>query len=187
VGRLIYSSIASLDGYIEDETGDFGWAAPDHEVHAFVNDLERPIGTYLYGRRMYDTMVYWETTGDATSESPESRDYAAVWRAADKIVYSRTLTSVSSSRTGLEHSFDPAAVVQLKEASDRGLGIGGPDLAGQALAAGLVDEIQLFLVPVLVGGGKPALPPGVRLDLDLLGERRFRGGTIYLRYAVRAR
>jgi dihydrofolate reductase len=187
MGILVYSAIASLDGYVEDGTGDFRWAAPDHEVHAFINDLERPIGTYLYGRRMYDTMLYWATEGGAASDPPVSRDFAVVWRAADKVVYSRTLTSVSSTRTRLEHDFDPSAVAQLKEVSARGLGIGGPDLAGQALAAGLVDEVQLFLVPVLVGGGKPALPSGVRLDLELLDERRFRTGTVFLRYAVRSR
>ena len=185
MGRLIYSALASLDGYTEDATGDFQWAAPDEEVHAFVNDLERPIGTYLYGRRMYETMVYWETEGDAESESPVSRDFAAIWRAADKIVYSRTLTSTSSARTRLEHDFDPGAVADLKESAEHDLGIGGPDLGGQALAAGLVDEIHLFLGPVLVGGGKPALPDGVRLDLELLDERRFTHGTVYLRYAVR--
>ena len=185
MARLIYSAIASLDGYTEDATGSFQWAAPDEEVHAFVNDLERPVGTYLYGRRMYDTMVYWETEGDGADEARESRDYAAIWRAADKVVYSRTLTSTSSARTRLEHDFDPAEVARLKEFAAHDLGIGGPDLGGQALAAGLVDEIHLFLVPVLVGGGKPALPHGVRLDLDLLDERRFSKGTVYLRYAVR--
>src|SRR3954469_7915175 len=177
MARLIYSAITSLDGYTEDETGDFRWAAPDEEVHAFVNDLERPVGTYLYGRRMYETMVYWETEGDGPDDHPVSRDYAAIWRAADKIVYSRTLAEVSSGRTVLEREFDTEAIARLKDSSDRDLGIGGPELARVALAAGLVDELHLVVVPVVVGGGKPALPDGVRLDLDLLDERRFSGGA----------
>ena len=185
MAQLTYVAMASLDGYIEDEQGGFEWAAPDEEVHAFVNDLERPVGTYLYGRRMYETMVYWETDGDGPDEHPVSRDFAEIWRAADKVVYSRTLASVSSSRTTLEHDFDPDAVARLKASSERDLGIGGPELAGLALAAGLVDELHLFVVPSVVGGGKPALPRGVRLSLELLDERRFTSGTVYLRYAVR--
>jgi dihydrofolate reductase len=180
---LTYSAIASLDGYIEDERGGFGWAAPDEEVHAFVNDLERSVATHLYGRRMYDVMAYWQTEGDGPDDSPVSRDYATIWRAADKVVYSRTLTSVSTPRTRLERTFDPAAVDRLKRGAD--LSIGGPELAGLALAAGLVDEVHLFLVPVAVGGGKPALPHGLRVDLALLDERRFGSGVVYLRYAVR--
>jgi dihydrofolate reductase len=180
---LTYSAIASLDGYIEDEQGDFGWAAPDEEVHAFVNDLERSVATHLYGRRMYDVMAYWQTEGDGPDDSPVSRDYATIWRAADKVVYSRTLTSVSTPRTRLERAFDPAAVDRLKRGA--ALSIGGPELAGLALAAGLVDEVHLFLVPVAVGGGKPALPHGLRVDLALLDERRFGSGVVYLRYAVR--
>src|SRR3954447_22719549 len=168
MGRLIYSAIASLDGYTEDEAGDFRWAAPDEEVHAFVNNLERPIGTYLYGRRMFETMVYWETEGDGPDDHPVSHDFATIWRAADKVVYSRTLDSVSSARTRLEHAFDPDAVAGMKESEDRDLAIGGPDLGGQALAAGLVDEVQLFLLPIVVGGGKRALPDGVRRELALL-------------------
>ncbi len=185
MGKLTYSAIASLDGYIEDEQGGFGWAAPDEEVHAFVNDLEQPVATYLYGRRMYDVMAYWQTEGDGPEESPVSRDYAAIWRAADKVVYSRTLTSVTTPRTRLEPTFDPDGVARLRQASDSDLSIGGPELAGLALAAGLVDELHLFLVPVVVGGGKRALPDGVRLDLTLLDERRFAGGVVFLRYAVR--
>ena len=181
MGKLIYSAIASLDGYVEDADGGFGWAAPDAEVHTFVNDLERPIGTYLYGRRMYDTMVYWETVDD---EAPESRDYADVWRAADKVVYSRTLGTPSSARTRVERHFDPAAVTELKEASAQDLSIGGAELAGHALSLGLVEECHLFLCPVIVGGGKPALPDGVRVGLDLLDERRFSSGVVYLRYGV---
>jgi dihydrofolate reductase len=179
MAKLIYSAIASLDGYIEDEHGKFDWAAPDAEVHHFVNDMERPVGTYLYGRRMYETMVYWET---APSERPESRDYAEIWRAADKVVYSTTLEGVSSARTRLERDFDPAAVRQLKRDADRDVSVGGPGLAAHALQAGLVDECHLFLHPVTVGGGKPALPAGVRLEL--LGERRFESGVVYLSYRV---
>jgi dihydrofolate reductase len=179
--RLIYSAITSLDLYVEDERGEFDWAAPDDEVFAFVTELERPIGTYLYGRRMYDTMAYWEAAGD---DSPATQDFADVWSAADKIVYSRTLESPSSARTRIEREFDPAAIRQLKEASASDITIGGAELAGEALAAGLVDECQLFLVPTLVGGGKPALPDGVRVQLELLDERRFRSGVVYLRYGL---
>jgi dihydrofolate reductase len=185
IARLIYSAICSLDGYVEDESGQFGWAAPDEEVHAFVNELERPIGTYLYGRRMYETMVYWETEGDGPDEHPVSRDYAANWRAADKVVYSRTLGSVSSERTALEHDFDPETVARLKDTAERDLAIGGPELGALALGAGLVDELHLVVVPVVVGGGKSALPHGIRFEVDLLDQRRFAVGTVYLRYAVR--
>jgi len=178
---LIYAMIASLDGYVEDGSGRFDWAAPDEEVHAFVNELERPIGTYLYGRRMYETMVAWETMDD---EHPVMRDFAELWRAAEKIVYSRSLESASSARTRVEHDFDAGAVRRLKESAQGDIGIGGPELAGQAIAAGLVDECHLIVVPVLVGGGKRALPDGVRADLELLDERRFEGGAVYLRYKL---
>ena len=178
---LIYAMIASLDGYVEDESGRFDWAAPDEEVHAFVNELERPIGTYLYGRRMYETMVAWETMDD---EHPVMRDFAELWRAAEKIVYSRSLESASSAKTRVEHDFDAGAVRRLKESAQGDIGIGGPELAGQAIAAGLVDECHLILVPVLVGGGKRAFPDGVRADLELLDERRFAGGAVYLRYKL---
>ena len=178
---LIYAMIASLDGYVEDESGRFDWAAPDEEVHAFVNELERPIGTYLYGRRMYETMVAWETMDD---EHPVMRDFAELWRAAEKIVYSRSLDSASSARTRVEHDFDAGAVRRLKESAQGDIGIGGPELAGQAIAAGLVDECHLIVVPVLVGGGKRAFPDGVRVDLELLDERRFAGGAVYLRYKL---
>ena len=182
MAKLIYSAIASLDGYIEDEQGKFDWAAPDEEVHAFVNDLERPIGTYLYGRRMYDTMVFWETV--STSGEPAAfRDFAEIWRAAEKIVYSRTLQTPSSARTRIERDLDPEAIRSLKESSDRDVSVGGPELAAQAMAAGLVDECQLFLNPVIVGGGKRALPE-LRAQLELLDERRFGGGVVFLRYAV---
>lgn len=183
MGKLIYSAIASLDGYVEDESGGFSWAAPDAEVHAYINELERPIGTYLYGRRMYETMVYWETVDD--HEHDETRDYARIWRAADKIVYSRTLESPASERTGLEQRLDPAAVIRLKESSERDVSIGGAEIAGHAMRLGLVDECHLFLCPVLVGGGKRALPAGVGLDLSLVDERRFEGGVVHLRYRVR--
>jgi dihydrofolate reductase len=181
VAKLIYSAIASLDGYVEDAAGGFAWAAPDAEVHAFVNDLEWPIGTCLYGRRMYDTMVYWETAGDG---SQVTRDYAEIWRAADKVVYSRTLPTPSSARTRIERDFDPAAVVALKQSSERDLSIGGAELAGRALSLGLVDECHLLLCPVVVGGGKRALPDGVRLSLELLDERRFTSGVVHLHYRL---
>ena len=169
---LVYSAIASLDGYIEDENGEFDWAAPDEEVHAFINELERPVGTYLYGRRMYETMAVWETV--------ESHPYAEIWRAAEKIVYSRTLESVATARTRIEREFDPDAVRRLKEAGE--VSIGGPGLAAEAIRAGLVDEYHLFLVPVMVGGGKRAFADGLRLELELLDERHFESGVTYLRY-----
>jgi dihydrofolate reductase len=181
MANLIYMAIGSLDGYFEDEQGKFDWAAPDEEVHAFVNDLERPVGTYLYGRRMYETMAYWETDDD---RPPVYQDYAQIWRAAEKIVYSRTLQSVSSERTRIEREFDPVAIKRLKENSRSDIAIGGAELAGQAIAEGLVDECQLFLGPVLVGGGKRALPAGVHAELELLDERRFRNGVAYLHYRL---
>jgi dihydrofolate reductase len=179
MGSLIYSAIASLDGYVEDGQGRFEWAAPDEEVHAFVNDLERPVGTYLYGRRMYETMIYWETDDD---QGAVARDFAGIWRAAEKVVYSRTLQTVSSERTRIEREFDAAAIRRLKKSSGSDLTIGGAQLAGQAIAEGLVDECQLFLGPLLVGGGKRALPVGVHAELELVDERRFRSGVVYLRY-----
>ena len=182
--KLIYQAIASLDGYVKDEEGNFDWAAPDGEVHAFVNDLERPIGTYLYGRRMYETMAFWETAGAGTDQSAVSRDFAQIWRAAEKIVYSRNLETVSSARTRIERDLDPDAVRRLKETSKADITIGGPELAGQALALGLVDECHLFLGPILVGGGKRALPNQFRAQLQLLDERRFRNGVVHLRYRV---
>jgi dihydrofolate reductase len=181
VANLIYFSIASLDGYVEDEAGRFDWAAPDEEVHAFANDLERPVGTHLYGRRMYETMVYWETDDD---EAPVARDYAASWRAAEKVVYSRSLETVSSERTRIEREFDAAAIRRLKASSQSDITIGGAELAGHAFAEGLVDECHLLLVPVLVGGGKRALPAGVRAELELLEARSFRSGVVYLHYRL---
>ena len=185
MGSLIYSAIASLDGYIADADGRFDWARPDEDVHRFVNDLERPVGTYLYGRRMYETMLAWERPEAFVGDSEVMRDFAGIWQAADKVVYSRTLASASSARTRIERAFEPEAVRALKAAAERDLGIGGADVAGQALAAGLVDECQLFLCPVAVGGGTPALPHGVRVDLELLDERRFAGGVVYVRYRTR--
>jgi dihydrofolate reductase len=179
MAKLIYSAIASLDGYVADEHGRWDWSVPDHEVHAFVNDLQRQVGTHVLGRRMYEVLVAWETIDDP---DPVARDFAQLWRSADKLVYSRTLESVASARTRIERDFDPEAVRALKAAADRDLTIGGPELAGEALRAGLVDEIQLLISPVVVGGGKPALPDGARVDLELLGERRFGNGVVYLDY-----
>jgi dihydrofolate reductase len=183
MGRLVYSAIASLDGYTADADGRFDWAAPSEEVHAFVNDLEREVGTYLYGRLMYETMAVWEDM-PLEGESPAMRDYAAIWRAAEKVVYSSTLGGVSSARTRIERTFDIAAVRELKGQSSRDLSVGGPGLAAHAIRAGLVDEYQLLLVPVLVGGGTRALPEDVRIDLRLTGVRRFDNGTVFLRHAV---
>jgi dihydrofolate reductase len=184
MAKLIYTAIASLDGYVEDEGGRFDWAAPDDEVHAFVNDLERPIGTYLYGRRMYETMVFWETVSTEAEEPTVFSDYAGIWRAAEKIVYSRALQTVSSARTRIESDFDPDVVRRLKESSSADIAVGGTDLGGQAIRAGLVDECHLFLCPVVVGGGKRALPDNVRAQLELLDERQFRNGVVHLRYRV---
>ena len=186
MARLIYSAITSLDGYIEDTEGKFEWAAPDEEVHAFVNDLERPVGTYLYGRRMYETMVFWENPPDLAAEPPVVRDFAGIWQRADKIVFSRTLREVSSGKTRIEREFDPEAVQQLKTTSVADLGVGGPELAAEAIGAGLVDEYQLFVVPVILGGGKRSLPGDARVNLDLLDHRRFGNGTVYLRYRVQS-
>ncbi|HXV34629.1 MAG TPA: dihydrofolate reductase family protein [Gaiellaceae bacterium] len=182
MARLIYFTLASLDGYVEDESGRFDWAAPDEEVHSFVNDLVRPVGTFLYGRRMYETMVYWETAHTGAGQPPHVLDFAEIWRAADKVVYSRTLETVTSARTRIERDFGAAAIRQLKAAAGRDLAVAGPDLAGQALAARLVDELQLVLAPIVVGGGKRALPDGVRLKLELVDERRFGSGMVFLRY-----
>jgi len=183
VARLIYSAIASLDGYVADERGDFSRLAPDEELHAFVNDLERTIGTHLYGRRMYEVMVWWETV-ETAGEPDVMRDFAEIWWAADKIVYSKTLTSVASERTMIEREFDAEIVRQMKATTERDISIGGPELAGQALAAGLVDECHLFLVPLTLGGGTRALPDGVQLQLELLDERRFASGVVHLHHRV---
>jgi dihydrofolate reductase len=181
--KLIYSAIASLDGYVADEQGTWDWSMPSEEVHAFVNDLSRPLGTWLLGRRMYDVLVAWETMDDP---APLMRDFADIWRSADKIVYSRTLEAASSARTRIEREFDPAAVRRLKDESERDLSVSGPELAAQAFRAGLVDELQLFLSPIVVGGGNPALPDDARVPLELLDERRFDNGVVYLSYRVTA-
>ncbi len=185
MAKLIYSAIASLDGYVEDARGKFDWAVPDDEVFAFVNDLERPIGTYLYGRRMYESMVVWETGGGGDDQPALMREFAEIWRAADKVVYSRTLRTPSSARTQIEHKFDPGAITELKRSSNRDITVGGAELAGEAIAAGLVDECHLFLIPIIVGGGKRALPDDVRTQLELLAERRFRNGVVHLHYGMR--
>ena len=181
MARLIYSALASLDGYVSDAEGGWTWAHPDAEVHAAVNELERGIGTYLYGRRMYEVLVAWET---ADFEDPVLRDYAGIWRDADKVVYSRTLEQPASARTRIEREFDAAAVREIKASSDRDLSVGGPGLAAQALRAGLVDEVDLFLAPAVVGGGTRCLPDGLRADLELLAERRFESGFVHVRYRV---
>ncbi len=181
IGRLIYSSIASLDGYVAGEDGRFDWAEPDEEVHAFVNELERSVGTYLLGRRMYEVMLAWETL-ETAGQPPTIRDFAEIWRAADKVVYSSTLETVTSARTRLERTFDPDAVAAIKATTERDLGVGGPGLAAHAIAAALVDVCRLFVVPVVVGGGTRCFPEHVRLRLELSDERRFANGTVYLDY-----
>jgi dihydrofolate reductase len=183
---LIFSALTSLDGYINDEAGEFGWAEPDEQVHAFVNDLMRPVGTHLYGRRLYEVMQYWETGDTVEGAPPVEQDFARVWQAADKVVYSTILGSVSTARTTLERTFDPAAVRRLKESADAPLTVGGPGLAASAFRAGLVDEVHLFLAPVIVGGGTRALPDDVRLDLELTDLHRFDGGVVFLRHRLRS-
>ncbi len=184
MAQLTYAAIASLDGYIADEDGNFDWAAPDDEVHAFVNDLERPIGTYLYGRRLYEVMSSWETVHTLPDQGPVMQDFARIWRSADKVVYSTTLEAVSSDSTRIERIFDPEVVRQMKASSERDITVGGAELAAQAIKAGLVDEWHLFLTPIVVGGGKRALPTDVRVELDLLDERRFDSGVVYLHYRM---
>jgi dihydrofolate reductase len=185
LAKLIYSAITSLDGYVADENGNFDWAAPDDEVHAFVNDLERPVGTYLYGRRMYEVMTFWETAHMLADQAAVMYDFAELWQAADKVVYSRTLEMAATKRTRLEREFDPDVVRQMKERAERDISVGGPHLSAQAIKAGLVDEYHLFLHPVVVGGGNPSLPDGVRVNLELLDERRFDSGVVHLHYRSR--
>ena len=185
MAKLIYSAIASLDGYVADEDGNFDWAVPDEEVHAFINDLDRSVGTYLYGRRMYEAMAGWETDPTLAEQSPVTRDFAQMWQAADKIVYSKTLRAVSTARTQMERDFDPEAVRRMKVSAGRDMVVGGPELAAQAFKAGLVDECHLFVAPMVVGGGKQSLPGNVRLKLELLDERRFDSGMIYIYYRTR--
>ncbi len=182
MARLIYSAITSLDGYGEDGEGNFDWSMPDEEVHSFVNDLERPVGTYLYGRRMYETMVFWEREENFADGPPVVRDFARIWQAADKVVYSTTLEAAGSARTTIERRFDPGTVRQMKETAGGDITVGGSDLAAQAIRAGLVDEFHLFVTPILVGGGKRSLPDGVRLPLELVEERRFGNGVVHLHY-----
>jgi dihydrofolate reductase len=186
MAQLIYSAIMSLDGYVADKDGKFGWAEPDEEVHAFINDLDRPVGTHLYGRRVYETMRVWETDPSLVDQSPLMRDYADIWQAADKVVYSTTLDTVSTARTRLARAFEPEAVWQMKTSAERDLTVGGPNLAAHAFKASLVDACHLFVVPIVVGGGHQALPDDVRLKLDLLDERRFSSGMVYLHYRTRS-
>ena len=184
MAKLIYVSNVSLNGYTEDEHGSFNWTAPDDELFAFITDLVRPVGTYLYGRRMYDTMALWETDPALAAQSELMADFADVWQGAEKVVYSTTLAATSTAKTRLEHNFDPASVRDLKASASSDLTIGGPHLAAQALKAGLVDECHLFIHPVLMGGGKPALPSDTRADLELLDDRRLGNGVVYLRYRM---
>ena len=184
MGKLRYTAITSLDGYIADEQGSFDWAQPDDAVHSFVNDLEAEVGTYLYGRRMYEVMRYWETAPTGNGQAQFLADYATIWQAADKIVYSTSLSDAPTARTKLERRFDPEAVRGMKDEADRDLSVGGPGLAGQALQAGIVDEVRRFVAPMIVGGGTAFLPDHLRLGLELLDERRFPNGTVYLAYRV---
>ncbi|HKU03297.1 MAG TPA: dihydrofolate reductase family protein [Arthrobacter sp.] len=184
MAKLIYSAIMSLDGYTADADGNFNWSAPDEEIHAFVNDLEREVGTYLLGRRMYEVMSVWETM-DTRDEPPVIQDYARIWQGADKVVYSTTLDTPSTPKTRLERQFVPETVRDLKKHSDRDISIGGPTLAAHALKAGLVDECQLFINPVAVGGGLRFLPDGLKAQLELVDQRRFGNGVAYLRYRAR--
>ena len=185
MAKLIYAAISSLDGYVADSEGNFDWSMPSEEVYRFVNNLERRIGTYLYGRRMYEVMRYWETASTGNGEPSAGQEYAKMWQAADKIIYSRSLENVSTARTKLEREFDPAAIQRMKTDASRDLAVSGPTLAGQAMKLGLVDEVHLFLSPIVVGGGTPALPDNVRVQLELLDERRFGNGVVHLHYRVR--
>jgi dihydrofolate reductase len=185
MAHLIYSAISSLDGYIEDKDGKFDWAVPDEEVHGFINNLERTAGTYLFGRRMYETMMFWETVPNLADEHPLMREFAEIWQAADKIVYSKTLETVATRKTQIERNFDPNAIRELKAAAKNDILIGGPNLAAQAFKSGLIDEIHLFLTPIIVGGGKQSLPNNIRIELVLLEERRFGNGMVYLRYQTK--
>lgn len=184
MAHLIYSAISSLDGYIEDTNGNFDWAMPDEGVHRFINDLERTAGTYLYGRRMYETMIVWETDPNLAADSPITQDFAEIWQAANKIVYSKTLAAASTRKTQIERNFNPEAIQQLKKTAEHDITIGGPELAAHAFRSGLIDECHLFLTPIIVGGGKPSLPDHVRVELELLEERRFGNGMVFLRYRV---
>jgi dihydrofolate reductase len=182
VAKLFFTAITSLDGFIEDEVGNFDWAMPDDEVLRFINDLEAQIGTYLYGRRIYETMVYWETAESLDDPDPISREFGEIWRAAEKIVYSTSLATASSARTQIERVFDPMKIQEMKSNRDHDLEVAGPNLAAHAFRAGLVDECQLFLVPIVLGGGKPALPRDSSLKFDLVTERTFESGVVFLHY-----
>ncbi len=185
MARLIYTANSSLDGYIEDRDGKFDWTAPDEEYFRFITDLIRAEGTHLYGRRMYENMMVWETDPNLAGQSPLMRDFAQVWQAADKIVYSRTLEAVSTRKTQIQRNFDPEAIRRLKESVEQDIHIGGAELAAHAFRSGLIDECHLFLLPIIVGGGKPCLPDNVRLELELMEERRFGSGVVFLRYRIR--
>jgi dihydrofolate reductase len=185
MAKLTYMAITSLDGYIEDEEGRFDWAEPDAEVHEFANELEAPIGTHLYGRRMYETMAVWQTLGDEPGVPAAEAHYAEIWRALDKVVYSRTLDAVSTPRTRLEREFDPGAVRRIKDAADRDISVSGPGLAQHAFQAGLVDEVHLIVCPIVVGGGKPGLPRDIRVELELVDERRFGNGVVHMHHRTR--
>jgi dihydrofolate reductase len=182
MANLIYWTNTSLDGYIEDENGNFDWSEPTDELHGFINDMARPVGTHLYGRRLYETMSVWETMGNEPDEPPVIVDFAGIWRGADKVVYSRTLEAVSTAKTRIERDFEPEAVQRLKAEADGDLIVGGAALGAEAFRAGLVDEVHLYVIPILVGGGKRALPDGIRQNLELVDERRFDPGTVFLRY-----
>ncbi|GAA0486764.1 deaminase [Paractinoplanes deccanensis] len=185
MGKLIYSMITSVDGYVCDEDGNFGWGVPDEESHRFIGERSKSVGTYLMGRRMYEVMSYWETAHELAGEPAVVHEFARVWQAADKVVYSTTLTGVTTGRTRLERTFEPEAVRKLKESDDRDITIEGPTLAAQAVKAGLVDEYQLIVAPALAGGGTPFFPQGVRAELELIEDRSFPNGMAFLRYAVK--
>ena len=185
MAQLIYIANTSLDGYTEDMDGNFDWTTPDEEGFRFITNIVSATGTHLYGRRMYETMSVWETDPNVAAESPLMRDFAEIWQAVEKIVYSRTLEAVSTRKTQIERNFDPEATRQLKETVEHDILIGGPELAAHAFRSGLIDECHLFLVPIIVGGGKQALPDNVRLELELLEERRFGSGVVFLRYRVK--
>jgi dihydrofolate reductase len=185
MAKLIYAAISSLDGYVADSEGNFDWSMPSEEVHRFVNNLERRIGTYLYGRRMYEVMRYWETASTGNGEPSAGQEFAKMWQATDKIIYSRSLENVFTARTKLEREFDPAVIRRMKADASRDIAVSGPTIAGQAMKLGLVDECHLFLSPIVVGGGTPALPDNVRIQLELLDERRFGNGVVHLHYRVR--
>ena len=182
MANLIYIANTSLDGYTEDTAGNFDWSTPEEDYFRFITNLVRPLGTHLYGRRMYQSMMVWETDPRLAAESPLRRDFAELWQTADKLVYSRTLAATATRRTHLERDFDPEAIRQLKKAAAQDILIGGPELAAHAFRAGLIDACHLFISPIIVGGGKPALPDNVRVQLELVEERRFGNGVVYLGY-----